>query len=643
MSEIKKLQSWTKSFLTASSTRDRALKASLEADAEGISGPAIKFSPFIPSHARRAYELSKRFTELADSVGGEAGLRAVSEEAERTASTEDPELVRYALRVFITHHPEAKRLPIPPIEKRAPDKVVAAKLPEDLEALASDEAVGGADQESQLDWYREDADANDHHAHWHDVYPSGAPKNELKDRHGELFFYMHQQMIARYKTERLALGMDPLKPLDDFRKKIPEGYDPKIPGYSPRKPGSKLVDTNFKDGSSNYTVSTLERDRDRMLTAARHGYFKKRGGDKVKINANSLGNTEESNDGSINADFYGQHHNSGHNLISWIHDPTGQTDPGIMYDSLVSICDPIFYRWHGHVDDVSFTWQETQPPNDLSDAPKVLIRKNIKGSTSKNQSPDIILCFKDRVPGAAKAKFNGQTYGKKTFGDENWDKDFQTGGVVTDELHTMMRSRKHRFTGEKKDRIINYLTHRDFFYFLRVENLLDKPQKVTVRIFLAAKKVENDRRMYLEMDKFEYTLKASERAVIFRPAELSSVIRKPAVRYSKDGKRLSGKHKAGDGSYCQCGWPYNLLLPRGTREGMSFRLVVMFTDWEKDQVGHDTKCGSMSFCGAKDRYPDRRGMGYPFDRPFKGDSINQTIASQDNMAAGDLIIKWVDE
>jgi hypothetical protein len=50
---------------------------------------------------------------------------------------------------------------------------------------------------------------------------------------------------------------------------------------------------------------------------------------------------------------------------------------------------------------------------------------------------------------------------------------------------------------------------------------------------------------------------------------------------------------------------------------MSFRLMVMLTDWTIDQTGSDTACGSMSFCGARDaRYPDSRPMGYPFDRRF---------------------------
>jgi tyrosinase len=82
-----------------------------------------------------------------------------------------------------------------------------------------------------------------------------------------------------------------------------------------------------------------------------------------------------------------------------------------------------------------------------------------------------------------------------------------------------------------------------------------------------------------------------------------------------------------------------LLVPRGTREGMPFRLLVVVTDWEKDRVGPDTRCGSASFCGARDRYPDSRSMGYPCDRPFSR-SIEEVIAGQSHIAARTFTIRW---
>ena len=196
---------------------------------------------------------------------------------------------------------------------------------------------------------------------------------------------------------------------------------------------------------------------------------------------------------------------------------------------------------------------------------------------------------------------------------------------------------------------------KEFFYFLRVENKLNQVQDVTVRIFLVpigpykGTELSEDRRKWIEMDKFRYTLQPLQRAVIFQRADASSVIRKPAVKADQLGpielmptQDIEDPGESSDPN-CDCGWPYNLLLPRGTQAGMGFRLLVMLTDWTVDQVKNDTTCGSMSYCGAKDRYPDSRPMGYPFDRPFTaGQSIAQTLAGHSNMATKDIIIRSVD-
>ena len=56
-----------------------------------------------------------------------------------------------------------------------------------------------AEIENRLAYFREDIGLNLHHWHWHLVYPFEADRLIVaKDRRGELFFYMHQQIISRY-------------------------------------------------------------------------------------------------------------------------------------------------------------------------------------------------------------------------------------------------------------------------------------------------------------------------------------------------------------------------------------------------------------------------------------------------------------
>jgi tyrosinase len=620
--------------------------------------PPRRFSVFDAEQLQQSVELAARFMTIANSLNSQQDLHPVLDEAEQEATVADPELVRHALMIFLTHHPRGNELQIPSIEQRAPTEVLPSHPP----VAPQTRVMEVPPSETLLGWFREDPKLNEHHEHWHVVYPyRGIPdptdptRFHTKDRQGELFLYMHQQMLARYDTERLAVGLPSIVPLSDYRAKIDEGYDPGshleiqigASHFSPRPPGERLGDLGRPGTSRFFPLTKLEQARDRLMSLAATT-------DGTQINPefpHLFGSTIEASVDSINPGVYGNLHNMGHVFLTHINDPQHYDNdiPGVMNFPRTALRDPVFYRWHKHIDDIAFG--RHVPPHDFSDAPSVLVRKSLNGSAALHQSPDIILCFKENIQsGTDDSDASWQSYGEIQFGGTNWNTDFSSSQLTTSELHTMMCTR--RFTFVENDQMtvdLEYLYPKEFFYFLRVENQLDHDQDVTVRIFLAAQTFAEDRRKWIEMDKFRHTLHPSERAVIFRRAEASSVIRKPAVKTLGpveipvvDPHTHTGDAKSPE-NYCDCGWPYNLLLPRGTREGMKFRLLVMLTDWTIDQVANDTTCGSMSYCGAKEKYPDSRAMGYPFDRPFPTDqTLEQTLSSHNNMAMRDITIKWGD-
>ncbi len=630
-----------------------------------------RFSPFDSDQLKKAIELAGNFMKIANSIAGDAGLQAVLDEAVQATDTEDPELVRHALMVFITHHPRGSTLRIRPIEQRAPLMILPSSPP--IETFLAP-AAPGQPTESLLNWFREDPKVNEHHEHWHVVYPGfGVPDpsnpgmRHTKDRQGELFIYMHQQMIARYDTERLAVGLAPVTPLDDYAEMIQENYDPSphletrtsgssmLFPFSARPSGEQMGDLGQPGTQGFEGVSDLKQWGDNLLQAAISGRFQ----DGTTVTPHLLGSAIEASIDSDDSNTYGDHHNSGHIFLAYINDPAdagSENDvPGVMSQTRTAVRDPIFYRWHKHIDNISSRWQEQQPPNNFADAPPVLIRKGLNGAAAANanQSPDIILCFKDAIQsGSDDTDAAWQSFGETNFGGANWNIDFSSSSspATTNQLQTMMRNRRFTFLEDDRATVtIQYLYPREFFYFLRVENQDTQARDVTARIFLVAQSVAGDRSKWIEMDKFRHSLNASEKTVIFRRADVSSVIRKPAVKTLAPieipvaNPRTGGPDSGAPENYCDCGWPYNLLLPRGTRDGMGFRLLVMLTDWTIDQVPDDSTCGSMSYCGAKDRYPDSRAMGYPFDRPSPSNSsIAQVIATQQNMAARDITIKWVD-
>lgn len=704
------------------------------------------FSHFDNSDLVAAREVYSHLMDLADSIDGNTGLERVLDEVSRLAGAYHPDLLYYALMVFITHHDKGRVLRIPGIEERMAHLLV----PSPARIAAAD--ADGPD-ESVLNWFREDPLMGEHHEHWHVVFPTAGLVDEygtprLKDRHGELFFYMHRQMLARYDTERLCAGMKRVIPFDNLKIPILEGYDPGyltsdgyMQGYGVRPPNSSLGDTWY---------STLEAaiDRQRRLREAEesgqlrryhvdrnlirelpgiseaemeaiYAELIKNGtvqdpGDlntiafnpddptaKVElstpyeayieplselirtrythwaITVNLLADTVETNIQSIDSStlnrsqnfYYGNYHGLGHILSALI----TPDKPGVMFNTAVAQRDPFFYRWHKEVDNQWFRWEQSLEPEDFSDYPKVSLRKGIDAE-GRPWSPDIILVNKNGLPGVGANDFDGQKEGEIAFGtargNTNFDLDFSKGTYeislgksgfkkkiqTTDTLKTYMAERsivykfQERENGpiEEKKVDINYLNHPDYYYFLRVQNNEPFFKKVTVRIWLCPERdgLSEDRTMWIELDKFVHELKPLEKAVVYRPAELSSVIRKPAIKDPASTQPKYNKPDPGENEelyYCECGWPYSMLLPRGTREGEEFKLMVMITDFEIDHVDDEDCCGSMSFCGSRSRYPDSRTMGYPFHKPFRdGVSIADLIASQPNMASRIIKIQETD-
>lgn len=523
-----------------------------------------RFLPFLPAHLQRAMELAARFMAL-------ARPSAVLDEAEREASQGDPEWVKYALRVFIAHHPEGRELSVPPLAERAPQWVKSSGRTMPLKKSA----LGTPGAEVWLDYFREDTGLNDFLDTRHVLFPAtGHPdpaspeRRILPEGHGERFGYTYQQLLARYDTERLAFGMPRVAPLEDYASPINEGYDARLPGFAPRPAGLSPRDL------PGYGITDHATRRDRLFLAASSGLLWRDGAPHLIDRLEQLADTAESNPGSIDGERwaeplgpYGAHHQMGLVLLACLTAPQDRSGlPGVLASPATAARDPLFFRWHRHVDDILDAWQSThQPPHDLSEGPGARMRKWLgDGNAPAHQSPDILLGLESDLPESTSPGFDGQRWGQARYGGENWDSPPPSFRETTHTLRTRM------VAGEKPR-----LDHDPFHFFLRVENPSPRERKVTVRIYLAADAFAEDRRMWMELDTFVHTLPASERTVIYRPSRLASVVR-------------------------EGGWPAHLLLPRGRNEGMLFRLMVLLTDWERDT--------------AEDS--ESQEPGFPFNRPL---------------------------
>jgi hypothetical protein len=697
-----------------------------------------RFSTFDEEQAAVAGALALGLAVVAaEAPSRDEGLEAALDTARRAAGTEDPELVHHALSLFATHSREGRLLRKPRSVTAAPRLFAPSSLA--VETAAEPEPGGSTGVERPLDYWREDPLANEHHEHWHEVYPwSGlfptdfvrwaeeADRNgllelftlfdpnrdwasflqsatpdavarefisranalirpvfrrwveylgglsaraygtlfRLNDRQGEIFFYMHEQMLARYEAERLSLGLPALVPLDDFTAPIPEEYDPgpalrEFEGFRKRVAGRTIASADSQQ---------LATWREAVETAVDGGSFIGSAG-SVEITRTNIGENVEGAERRLrpqmSAAAYPGTHNPGHMFISDLSEENDEGERvGVMAIPRTAIRDPIFWRWHKYIDDLNFLWQETRPKQTRAefeqDAPPVVLRDSIGGGATPWASPDVILCRTADLPGHDAPGFvdaGGRELGEQAFGGDAWDRDFADAEVelpdgtafrTTATLATEVKEREFvvepppDMPGPPISSRIQYLTHEPFCWFLRLENVSDRDVDVTVRIFIASEDTQDDpaheRRAWIELDKFTQAVPAGQRIVAFRPDVLSAVIKKPAdVDPANPVEPEPGGEDDG-GSYCQCGWPYSLLLPRGTEDGLAFRALVLLTDATADSVPRPGGCGSMSFCGAVDRYPDSRDMGYPFARPFE-QPLAETLLPLGNAAGRRLQIK----
>lgn len=406
-----------------------------------------------------------------------------------------------------------------------------------------------------------------------DIDSGKAPARFLlwKDRHGELFAYMHSQLLARYAAERLSVNLPPVVPLDDYRASIPEDYRPGIIIKSdgttltpaPRPANARLNDItvpDFRDRPGARIVSQ-ELFRDRLLAAVVGPTSANR-----PATLSGLSEHIEPTDRSATS-YFGALHNDGHLLIAF-HDNDPQ-NKGVMFWEEAAIRDPVFYRWHAHIDGIFRTYQNDLDPYDFADLPSV------------------------EAKGLAILADSGQR----------------------NILITELRQRDLKFSNAQPAKI-DYLSHEDFTYEILAFNDSDTDVQITVRIFMAPEDNRNDRTAWIEMDKFRHVLPSRATETIVRSSKDSSVIRHPVLTSQILEGHQPWPNERGSTPGCRCGWPYTLLLPRGNAAGIDFRFIALLSAGEDIVTSALDSTNSASYCGVQDAtYPDLRPMGYPFDRP----------------------------
>ncbi|RHZ77122.1 hypothetical protein Glove_185g25 [Diversispora epigaea] len=288
---------------------------------------------------------------------------------------------------------------------------------------------------------------------------------------------------------------------------------------------------------------------------------------------------------------------------------------GVMGDNKTASRDPIFYRWHRYVDDLFVRYQSKLPPNDYNDVPEVYISNR-----------DVALVFKDKIEAIKElTKRTDIELKAQEWGESHLDEIFNHN-IST--LETELKTRSLQLEGDDHPTKIRYLFPREWYYFFRVKNPNNKEVNITFRVFIVPTQFENQFNRYVEVDKFQRTLRADSETLIARDCDRSSVVSQPP---KKTPEELDNNAAFIDGTdedidyndYCEC---------------------VMAG--ELDKVDSVRKCESLSFCGFQElagKYPDKREMGYPFNRPLINGNLKDTFGNMKNVAIKEFRIKFIDD
>lgn len=572
-----------------------------------------------PGHAERMNEAVRAL-----SAAGPAVEHGVLRAKQLLRGGESPDLMRHALGIYLTHSPDAqsRQIVIPPLKQHAlfvqqrVAPVATVGAPQSTLSVVPGEVTTPDTFQGPalLSYWRNDYDYNDHHVHWHMVFPGtgvvvDGVNVKVIDRQGELFLYMHSQMVARYETEGLCWNLPLVRPWNQYDDVLEAGYVP-VPGliefyggYPPFSSWFPTKNPNIPDTKDQPVPrALLETWRDNIYLALKQGYFctKSKAGESGKVLltadncADLVGVVVEAEsaalqilpDGSsLDDEIYGNLHNFGHDKFAELgyHDYLTPTNPyGLMISNFGSPRDAAFWPWHKHIQYFG-RLAAARHPQDITEHGAQVTLSNLVISAQNRKAPN-----------------------------------YAVGGITTvmgPPAVNLLES------GAKLD-------HEPYQWSVQITSTAKdsppsaaKPQVITLRLFIAAKDLMEDYHNWIEMDKVTVTLTSPSSTTEVRLDTDSSVARKMGNYSEMDAQWVS--------TWCRCGWPQNMMLPVGKVDGMQFVAFCMATDDAIDVA----KTPALSYCGAMQndrKYPDPRGMGYPFNRVWMqqtADGTKETIST----------------
>merc|ERR1712212_505386 len=517
----------------------------------------------------------------------------------------------YAVYVTVTHAEFCKGIILPPLYEVTPhmftnsevvQKAYSAKMTQQNGNFYMNFTGSQKNPEQRVAYFGEDIGMNSHHVHWHMDFPFWWDGHKI-DRKGELFFWAHHQLTARFDAERLSNNLPVVNELY-WDKPIREGFAPhttyRYGGEFPSRPDNKI----FEDVEGVAKVRDLKEMESRIRDAIAHGYFNDKEGNVVDImnekGIDILGNAIESSTYSPHSEYYGALHNMAHIMLGRQGDPHGKFNmpPGVMEHFETATRDPSFFRLHKYMDNIFKEHKDTLPPY-----------------------------TKEQLAFQGVAIDNIVVDGRLETFFEDFEFDLSNAVDHPEDIEEVPIKA-----------YVDRLNHREFSYNIDVLNNNDHDVLTSFRVYLCPRHdnhmqsltYEGGRWHCIEMDKFWKTLTAGANHVVRKSGESSVTVPDvPSLTTIMEETNLAmenGRTLNMEEYERSCGLPNRMLLPKGKKDGMDSYLAVYASDGSEDRNGEHVEGeelgGTHSHCGVHGEvYPDKRPLGYPLDRRIPDERI----------------------
>lgn len=478
--------------------------------------------------------------------------------------------------------------------------------------------------EQKITYFTEDVGLNAYYYYFNMDYPFWLGGNEFglkKDRRGELYFFFHQQLLARYYLERLSNGLGKI-PEFSFYEPVKTGYYPALRYYNgfdfPSRDNFYYMHNHFHY----YEVDLVDDYERRIRDAIDYGFITLPDGTHIDLTkpeaVDYLGNMVQANEDSLNKRYYGFLEFYARILLGSSTEYFGDKTvvPSVLEHFETSMRDPVFYQLFKRIIGYYYQFMDKLPKYKYDDIA-------FPGLQIDSVTVDKLVTYFDNY-------YSDITNAVEI---EDWDeKDKMTNFVEF--------GRKSFYDGDEfvikaKQYRLNHLP-----FTIKLNVMATKPAKGVVRMFFGPKydeygnlyDINANRENFVLFDTFIYDFVSGKNLVTRNSQDFTSYIKDRTTYYELYQwvmKAYNGETEFPlDMTEAHCGFPNRLMLPKGRKGGMTFQFFFIITPYEPPKEEQFTGFNEFISCGIGSgaRYIDDLPMGFPFDR-----KIDETVWFTQNM------------